>query len=207
MSAYQRSARRLVAAVAVILGGFAVSALAATGGSGRPARPPPTPAPAGPVASAAQARRTFSGATTSSPISMSRDGRLVWVVNPGADTVTVIRTSSNTVLRTIRVGDEPQSVALDPSNRFAFVANAAGNSVSVIRISNPSPTSAFRARSIRRLTAGAEPWNVVVSPDGRRAFVANSGQDTVTVIDAESPRIIGNVDLTRGRCVGPDRNR
>jgi YVTN family beta-propeller protein len=207
MSAYQRSARRLVAAVAVILGGFAVSALAATGGS----RPAPSSAGAAdaeaPVARAAQARRTFSGATTSSPISMSRDGRLVWVVNPGADSVTVIRTSSNTVLRTIGVGDEPQSVALDPSNRFAFVANAAGSSVSVIRIVNPTPTSAFRAQVVRRLTTGAEPWNIVASPDGRRVFVANSGQDTITVIDALRPRIIGNVDLTRGRCAGPDRNR
>jgi YVTN family beta-propeller protein len=219
MSAYQRSARRLVVAVALILGGFAVSALADTGGS--PSSVPAaraaaaagtlTTAPAArsgaPVARSAQARRTFSAATTSSPISMSRDGRLVWVVNPGADSVTVIRTSTNTVVRTIGVGDEPQSVALDPSNRFAFVANAAGSSVSVIRIVNPSPTSAFRARVVRRLTTGAEPWNVVASPDGRRVFVANSGQDTITVIDALRPRIIGHVDLTRGRCAGPDRDR
>jgi YVTN family beta-propeller protein len=206
MSAYQRSARWLIAAVAVILGGFAVSALAATGGSRPRAPEPASAADAGPIAHAAQARRTFPGPTTSSPISMSRDGRLVWVVNPGADTVTVIRTSSNTVLRTIRVGDEPQSVALDPSNRYAFVANAAGNSVSVIRIVNPSP-SAFRAQVVRRFTTGAEPWNIVASPDGRRVFVANSGQDTITVIDALRPRIIGNVDLTRGRCAGPDSNR
>ena len=207
MSAYQRSARRLVGAVAVILGGLAVSALAATDGSRPAPRPVAAPVAAGPVARAAQARRTFSGATTSSPITMSRDGRLVWVVNPGADSVTVIRTSSSTVLRTIRVGDEPQSVALDPSNRFAFVANAAGSSVSVIRITNPTPTSAFRAQVVRRLTTGAEPWNIVASPDGRRVFVANSGQDTITVIDALSPRVVGNVDLTRGRCAGPDRNR
>jgi YVTN family beta-propeller protein len=208
MSAYQRSARRLAVAVAVILGGFAVSALAATGGS-RPAAPAAGAQAGtdGPVARAAQTRRTFPGPTTSSPISMSRDGRFVWVVNPGADTVTVIGTSSNAALRTIRVGDEPQSVALDPSNRFAFVANAAGNSVSVIRIVNPSPTSAFRAQVVRRLTTGAEPWNIVASPDGRRVFVANSGQDTITVIDALRPRIVGNVDLTSGRCAGPDRNR
>jgi YVTN family beta-propeller protein len=224
MSAYQRSARRLVAAVGVILGGLTVSALADT--ADRTAKTPAGAAPsaavrpvpaatmptaftasADPVVRAAQARRTFSAPTTSSPIAMSRDGRLVWVVNPGADTVTVIGTRTNTVLRTIRVGDEPQAIAVDPSNRFAFVANAAGNSVSVIRITNPSPTSAFRARSIRRFTTGAEPWNVVVSPDGRRAFVANSGQDTITVLDAERPRIVGNVDLSRGRCVGPDRNR
>jgi len=218
MRAYQRSARRLAAAVTVILAGLAVSALAdparqpAPGQTARAAAPAAasdddaTPAPA-PAFRSAQSRRTFSAPTTSSPIAMSRDGRLVWVVNPGADTVTVIRTSTNTPLRTIRVGDEPQSVALDPSNRFAFVANAAGSSVSVIRITNPSPTSAFQTGSTRRFTTGAEPWNIVVSPDGRRVFVANSGQDTITVMDALRPRIIGNVDLTRGRCVGPDRDR
>src|SRR4051812_30911923 len=199
MRAYHRSARYAAASAILILGGYAVSALAATGG--RSVRTPASAAArvapaASPAVRAAQARRTFSTPTNSSPIAMSRDGRLVWAVNPGADTVTVIRTSSNTVLRTIRVGDEPQSVALDPSNRFAFVANAAGNSLTVIRITNPSPTSAFRTQPFRRFTTGAEPWNVVVSPDGRRAFVSNSGQDTVTVIDALSPRVIGNVDLT-----------
>ena len=214
MRAHQRSAGRLAAAVAVILAGFAVSAVADPAPQPAPAKTARAAAPArsddttaAPAFRAAQARRTFSTPTTSSPIAMSRDGRLVWVVNPGADTVTVMRTSTNTPLRTIRVGDEPQSIALDPSNRFAFVANAAGSSVSVIRITNPSPTSAFQTGSTRRFTTGAEPWNVVVSPDGRRVFVANSGQDTITVMDALHPRIIGNVDLTRGRCVGPDRDR
>jgi YVTN family beta-propeller protein len=213
MTAHQRSARRILGVAAVVLGGYAVSAIAATGERSAGARQAVAPAAAataspagGPAARAAQARRTFSTPTTSSPISMSRDGRLVWVVNPGADTVSVIGTATNRVLRTITVGDEPQSVALDPSNRFAFVANAAGSSVSVIRITNPSPAS-FRAQVVNRFTTGAEPWNVVVSPDGRRAFVANSGQDSITVIDALRPRIIGHVDLSRGRCAGPDRNR
>ena len=219
MSAHARSARRLAAAVALVLGGYAVTALAATGGqtAGTPALAPTAAtaaagAPAGspqlrhPAFRAAQARRTFSTPTTSSPISMSRDGRLVWVVNPGADNVSVISTATNAVVRTITVGDEPQSVALDPSNRFAFVANAAAGTVSAILIANPSPTNAFRARVVRTLQTGAEPWNIVASPDGRRVFVANSGQDTITVIDALRPRIIGDVNLRAGRC-NPDANQ
>jgi YVTN family beta-propeller protein len=211
MSAYQRSARRAVAAVGLAVGGYAVAALAATGPqtAGVPvaatAAPPPQSA-AEPAGRAAQApRRTFPGPTTSSPISLSRDGRLAWVVNPGADTVSVISTASNSVVRTIRVGDEPQSVALDPSDRFAFVANAAAGTVTVIRITNRSP-SAFAARRERTLTTGAEPWNIVTSPDGRRVFVANSGQDTITVIDALRRRIVGHVDLRDSAC-NPDEDR
>ena len=53
--------------------------------------------------------------------------------NPTDNSVSVIRTDSKHVLTTIKVGNEPQSVALDRSNRFAYVANAASNNVSVIR--------------------------------------------------------------------------
>jgi len=210
MSAYQRSARRTLAAVAIAVGGYAVVAAAATSpqGTGVPVAATAA-APAEPPATgrAAQAprRRTFPGPTTSSPITLSRNGRLAWVVNPGADSVSVISTATNSVVRTIRVGDEPQSVAVDPSDRFAFVANAAGSNVTVLRITNANPRS-FAARRERTLTTGAEPWNIVVSPDGRRVFVANSGQDTITVIDARRPRIIGHVDLRRSRC-NPDRDQ
>jgi YVTN family beta-propeller protein len=166
---------------------------------------------------AAGAAPTFPGPTYSSPIAMSADERLVWVVNPDVDTVSVIDTGTNRVVGTIAVGDEPQSVALDPANRYAYVANAAESTVSVIRISSPDP-AAFKARVDRRvgrggkLTTGAEPWNIVASPDGRRIFVANSSQDTITVIDAPRrrpalPRIIGHVDLRGSRCNAPNRRR
>ena len=161
---------------------------------------------------AAAAQRGYGAPTHSSPIAMSRDGRFVWVVNPGADSVSVIGTRNNRVLRRIGVGDEPQGVALDPSGRYDYVANAAGGGVTVIRVTNPSARR-FRARIDRRagrngtFTTGAEPWNIVSSPDGRRVFVANSGQDTITVIDATRRRVIGSVDLQRGPCNLPDRGR
>jgi YVTN family beta-propeller protein len=209
MSAFQRSARRALVAVAVAAAGYAIAALAAAGvqPAGVPVAATAAPSAAdGPQGRAAQAsNRTFPGPTTSSPITLSRDGRLAWVVNPGADTVSVIATSSNRVVGTIRTGDEPQSVAVDPNDRYAFVANAAGSSVTVVRITNRSPSS-FRARRQRTLTTGSEPWNVVATPDGRRVFVANSGQDSITVIDARRPRIIGHVDLRDSRC-NPDEDQ
>jgi|tagenome__1003787_1003787.scaffolds.fasta_scaffold20981903_3 YVTN family beta-propeller protein len=152
-------------------------------------------------------RATFSGPTTSSAISISADGRLVWVVNPGADTVSVIRAGTDKVLRSVRVGDEPQAVALDPANRYAYVANAASNSVTIIRITDPRVTH-FRARVDRTAIPGAEPWNIVASPDGRRVYVANASQDTVAVMDTtKRPRILGAIDIGNSRCNDPDRLR
>src|SRR5688572_30480847 len=80
------------------------------------------------------AARTFSAPTYSSPITLSADGRFLWVVDPGGDRVVVISTRSDRVIRRIRVGDEPQGVAVDPNNRYAYVANAADGRVTVIRI-------------------------------------------------------------------------
>jgi YVTN family beta-propeller protein len=110
------------------------------------------------------------------------------------------------VFRILNVGDEPRSVAVDPNDQFAYVANAAGNSVTVIKILGTSP---FAAVVESRLTTGAEPWDVVISPDGKRVYVANAGQDTLTVIraDVASPSVIDNIDLAGSACNTGDANR
>ena len=146
--------------------------------------------------------------TYSSPIAISADNSLVWSVNPADNSVSVIRTDTEALITNIRLraGEEPQSVALTPNNKWAFVADAAGSNVAVIGIVNPAP-DAFYAYVYGYLTTGSEPWNIVASPDGRRVFVANSGQDTITVINAQTQRIIGNVDLRRSLCNDPDRGR
>jgi YVTN family beta-propeller protein len=154
----------------------------------------------------AAAKAVYAGSTYSSPIAISADDRFVWSVNPADDSVSVLRTDTRTVLRKIKVGDEPESVALDPNNRYAFVANAAGSSVTVIRISN-ADYGKWSARVDNTITTGSEPWNIVISPDGKRVFVANSGQDTITVINAATRTIIGHVNLRNSRCNDPDRQR
>jgi YVTN family beta-propeller protein len=155
-----------------------------------------------PAASAA----VFPYPTTSSPIALSRNDRLVFVVNPRDDTLSVLCAANGNVVATIGVGDEPRSVAVDPNNDFIFVANAADSSVTVIRIINAT-CGGWAAALDRTIKTGAEPWNIVISPDGQRIFVANSGQDTITVINAVNRTKIGDVNLRDSLCNDPDRNR
>src|SRR5215216_5301503 len=106
----------------------------------------------------------FTEPTYSSPIALSADKNQLWVVNPDSDSVSVIDISSgnpaNYQLKLpIQVGDEPQSVALDTitaTTYNAYVANAAGSSVTVINVST-SPT--FSAVVEKEIVTGAEPWN------------------------------------------------
>ena len=150
--------------------------------------------------------------THSSPIALSLNNRLLWSVNPADDSVSVFRTDSNVRLAKITVGDEPQSIALNADNTLAFVANAAGGSVTVIRINDPA-WGTFSAAvdtawgQAGHIPTGAEPYNIVISPDGRRIFVANSSQDTITVINTATRAIIGHVDLRNSLANDPDRSR
>jgi YVTN family beta-propeller protein len=151
----------------------------------------------------------YADPTTSSLIALSNDKAWVWSVNPDDDSVSVINASTDTLVFRLSVGDEPQSIALDPDGEYAYVASAADNSVTVIRVTNTSP---FAAVAEERFVTGAEPWNIVISPDGKRVFVANSGQDTITVIKADVnyptlPSIIGNVTLDDTACNVVDTNR
>jgi YVTN family beta-propeller protein len=60
----------------------------------------------------------FNNPTNSSLINLSADNTLVSAVNPDDDSVSVLLTDSNTVLAKINVGNQPQSIALDPNNRY-----------------------------------------------------------------------------------------
>jgi|GEM_PF-217445 len=158
----------------------------------------------------------FDGPATSSPIALSADKNLIWVVNPDDDSVSAIGNLANvpSVLAKFSVGDEPQSIALDtnnvdPSQYRVYVANAGDNGVTILKVTNSSASSVTAIVESPLLVTGAEPWNIVAAPDGRRVFVANSAQDTITVIrtDTSPPTIVGNIDLGGSACNAGDLNR
>ncbi|MEO0228367.1 MAG: beta-propeller fold lactonase family protein [candidate division WOR-3 bacterium] len=60
------------------------------------------------------------------------NGKYVYVTNAGSDNVSVIRTSDNTVVATIPVGDCPFGVAALPNGNYLYVANFLSHNVSVI---------------------------------------------------------------------------
>jgi len=98
----------------------------------------------------------YGRATFSSPIAISADDKLIWVVNPADDSVSVLRPDNNTRITKITVGDEPQSVTLTPDGQYAYVANAAAGSVTIIQISNPAWGS-FSASVVGTLTPARSP--------------------------------------------------
>ena len=62
-------------------------------------------------------------------------------------------------------------MTVDPSGRFAYVANLVGDNVSAYTIN--SSTGALSAVAGSPFAAGNDPWSVTVDPSGKFAYVAN----------------------------------
>jgi YVTN family beta-propeller protein len=78
------------------------------------------------------------------------------VTNAISDNVSVIRTSDNTVVATVAVGDNPLGVAVTPDGAFAYVTNAVSDNVSVIRTSDNTVVAS--------VAVGDGPFGVAITP-------------------------------------------
>ncbi|MBP6859832.1 MAG: beta-propeller fold lactonase family protein [Candidatus Magasanikbacteria bacterium] len=81
---------------------------------------------------------------------------------------------------TTSVGSVPQDIFV--SGKYAYVANYADDTLSVVDVSNPLNPQLI---SNATLNSGANPHSVFVS--GRYAYTANQSQDTLSIIDISNP--------------------
>src|SRR5262245_41186113 len=131
------------------------------------------------------------GPLQSSPIALSNNGKRLLNVNPAADTVTLFKVKANGSLQKIAeipVGDEPNSVAIHPNNKKAYVANALSGTVSILNLTSQTVTNT--------INVGVEPRALVLSPNGTQLYVANSSSNTLTVVDTATKTILTNFDLS-----------
>ena len=78
------------------------------------------------------------------------------------------------VTATVGVGNSPAAVAVNPVTNRIYVANTAGNSVTIIDGSNNSTTT---------VNVGTGPQAIAVNPVTNEIYVANTGSNNVTVIN------------------------
>lgn len=107
------------------------------------------------------------------------DAYCVYVPNVGAQSISVIDTTTNSLSATIEVDfDSPKGPALTPDARFLYIAYKGGNTVSVIE------TATNRVAATVTLTAGLGPNpGIAITPNGAFAYVTGRSPGTVTVLD------------------------
>ena len=81
-------------------------------------------------------------------------------------------------------GSLPNSVIVDPSGQFAYVANWGSGDVSAYKID--STTGALTAVGSSQVLAGGGPFSITVDPSGKFAYVANQTTDDVSAYTIDS---------------------
>ncbi len=137
------------------------------------------------------------------------DGARVYTINyvdgnPGTGTMSIIRTSDNTVVGTITGFSGPFGIAITPDGKFAYVANFGSNNftpigttLSVVNLTTNTITAT--------IDLAIQPAGIAITPDGLYAYASNyntlymdpvtftnltAGQGTVNIIDIATNTVI-----------------
>ena len=131
-------------------------------------------------------------AQQSGPIALTSDNRLLVNVNPDHQTVTIHDVTSDRPNRKgeVRVGRDPRSVAIHRNGQFAYVANAADGTVSVVNLN--------QRKVLHTVVVGREPTHCALSPNGSRLYVSNASSNSLSVVNTtvNPPVVLATVDLS-----------
>jgi len=132
------------------------------------------------------------GPRQSSLIALTADDHRLVNVNPDANTVTVFDVTTDTPvkLKEIKVGRDPESIAVHPDNVRAYVANAFDGTVTILDVA--------KLKKKGKLQVGVEPRALVLTPNGTRLYVVNASSNDLMVFDTTTPRptLIASKDLS-----------
>ena len=130
----------------------------------------------------------FPGPTSSQTIALNGDDTLLAVVNPDVNSVSFFDTRPGTLQRIaeVKVGVEPNSVALSPDGTRAYVANTVSGTVTVMNLDRT--VTAF-GTIVATIPVGTEPYGLALTPSATKLYVANARSNSVSVIDTTALRV------------------
>ncbi len=134
---------------------------------------------------------TAASPTRSTGIFVDEERGRAWVVNPDANTVSAIDTTTLVKSFEVPVGEDPRTLAQAPDGSI-WVANHGSSNVSVL-----DPTTGGVDVTIG-LPYGSQPYGVVFSPDGEAAYVTLQATGQILRIDPVARCVVSSLS------VGPD---
>ena len=125
----------------------------------------------------------FLGITSAS--SHAKATPYAYVVNSGANSVSVINTNTNLVVKTVAVGTSPFAVAINAAGTLAYVTNTGSNTISVITTSTNTVTATIPVSS--------GPMDIALNPTGSTAYVSCSSANVVAVVNTGAKKVTANI--------------
>jgi YVTN family beta-propeller protein len=117
-------------------------------------------------------------------IKLSEDGRKLYVVCEGSDSVLIVDTQTRQVVSRATVGHKPRGLAISPDGKTLYVSNSWSDTVSEVN------AATFVVK--RTLKTGWGPVGLVTDHSGKTLYVANSIGDSVSLID-----LLSGVEIKR----------
>ena len=116
----------------------------------------------------------------------------VYVANEAGNTVTPIRTASNTAGRPIKVGPAPALIAISPDGQTAYVVGigsllpgaAAPVTLTAIRTATNKPGRVITLCAPGNLSGAIAPDTIAITPDSRTVYVSCPGTGQVVPVRA-----------------------
>ncbi len=127
----------------------------------------------------------------------------VFVLNSGdpanrtaAGSLSILNAQNQMVAATLPAGRAPRAFALDPEDRFAYVASTGSSSLVVLDL--------LHHRIAAELPLHAVPDQVAVAPDGRSILVSSAAAGSLLVLDANPAAMHWTMRAQFGGCPGAD---
>jgi YVTN family beta-propeller protein len=108
-------------------------------------------------------------------LALTPDGAFLYVALLNDDAVAIVRTSDNTLVKTIDTGNTPWGVAVGSDGGYVYVSNSLDDTVTVIN----AQTQLFHAT----FNVGARPMGVACPKNGDFAYVVNQTDNSISKID------------------------
>ena len=127
------------------------------------------------------------------PLGLAVDTRsnTVYATNPLEGTLYVVDGATNTVKRSLALGDEPTAVAVDTATGRAFVAHAGRGSTKV------SVIDGHAGAVVKSIRVAGSPRGIAVDPQGGTAYVTTAGHGTAA-IDTATAQVAELLDCGPG---------
>ena len=132
-------------------------------------------------------QRILRGVSDPEQLSVSADGRRLFVASEDTGKGVVMSAADGKVLASMPVGGEPEGVTTSPDGRFVYMTSEEHHQVAIIDVAT--------SRVVKTVEVGLRPRFTEFSPDGKRAFVSGENDGTITVIDTARQAVLNRFTL------------
>lgn len=131
---------------------------------------------------------------------ISKDGKILYVNNQAASTVTAMDLDTNQAKAVITGFAQPrQGIRLNPQNDKLYVTNFLGDKITIVNTGTNKIEGEITG--FNKLRA------ISITQDGKTLFAANSGSNTIAVVDIDKRQIINTIKVGKdpyGAALTPD---